>query len=155
MQVGELFHCADAYVTVVTVKPQRVGDGATSGGGVTPGTHEHSAASPPQTRQVGTDAHFPLSPVATAGMTRVTPVQLPFQLVPQTPAELMRHKVRDKGIQACASRRQIRFHELPAASAVPWREAEAPSKSVMGIRGSVRVSQHAPSDLLPPMYRVP
>ena len=88
-------------------------------------------------------------------MTRVTPVQLPFQLVPQTPSELLRHKVRDKGIQACASRRQIRFHELPATSAVPWREAEVPSKSVMGIQGSVRVSQHAPSDLLPPMYRVP
>ena len=73
--VGDLFHCADAFVTVVTVQQ-------TAGGGDVGTTQSSSMTS--LVHQT-TQSKFEES--------RVIPVRLPFQLQPQTPAESLRHEV--------------------------------------------------------------
>ena len=80
--VGDLFHCADALVTVVTV--QQVTVQQESGGGGTGASKASSMTSPrPQTSHLRSEE------------PRVIPVRLPFQLQPRTPAEILRHEVCD------------------------------------------------------------
>ncbi|KAG1663738.1 hypothetical protein FOA52_006107 [Chlamydomonas sp. UWO 241] len=92
---GTLFHCADAFVTVVTVSPEPDAPRPTAGGAGSPVGDASPSGSAPAHRASGSGAG--------AGALRLTPVTLPFVLVPESDTEALRY-------EGALKRRQQRLH---------------------------------------------
>ncbi|GAX85125.1 hypothetical protein CEUSTIGMA_g12545.t1 [Chlamydomonas eustigma] len=112
--VGELFHCADAYLTVVKVQPSppasKINKVAEMERNI---TSSDSSVQPTDDKDRMTGVLSPVSRLRSAhaemvdglrSASNVCPSKLPFKLVPQSASEVLRH-------QGAIQRREVRLKE--------------------------------------------